>query len=100
MSHRCSHRSHTRASSGGSAAPTAVPSAFETVQSTTSTSAVDGMVTLLWSPLQNAISLPPAEFVPTHDGVLALILEELNALQCRLTTDIWLPPMLSITGSP
>ena len=61
---------------------------------------VEVAVAELWS-LRLHRGLPPADdFVPSHDGVLALIRDELQAIQSQLIPESPPLPVLSVAGGP
>ena len=57
-------------------------------------------VVILSAPWNERTPPPADEFVPSRDGVLALIQDELQALQCQLILENLPLPMPSVAGGP
>ena len=112
MPPRRSRRAHTRAATSASrwlAAPVAPPAPTGAVSSSSgslsssgtvpSTAGGHGQAVVVPSAPQIEPTPPPADdFVPSHDGVLALIRDELQALQSQLIPESPPLPVRSVAG--
>ena len=120
MPPRCSRRAHTRAATSASrwlAAPVAPPAPTGAVSSSSGSLSSSGTVpstagvrrgrggrgrsVVVPSAPQIEPTPPPADdFVPSHNGVLALIRDELQALQSQLIPKSPPLPVRSVAGCP